>query len=280
MDKIILGIFLFLIIFIIYIFYDNAHPKKEILKIKKKMPESVDKLRILQISDLHNQKFGENQERLLNLIDDNYDLIFITGDLIDRRYTNITEAMNLVNNLKCENIFYIKGNHEKGAKDYPILEKELLNSGIKVLDNKNFSFRDINICGVDDPAEYITLSKKKDINEYKVLEENIKTLLEQSYSKFNILLSHRPEYFDLYVKYNIDLVFSGHSHGGQVRIFGKGLYSASQGFFGEYVGGVYKKGNTTMVNSRGLGNNFPFAKRIFNTPQIIEIILENEKSSL
>lgn len=280
MDKIILGISLILIIFISYVLYDNSHPMKEVIRIKKKMPKNIDKLRILQISDLHNVEFGANQERLLKLIDDNYDLIFITGDLIDRRYTDISKAMSLVKKLNCENIFFVKGNHEKGARDYLILENELIKNGVKILDNKFSIYKGIGICGVDDPAEYLTLSKKKEINEYSVLEKNIKDILANSKTDFNILLSHRPEYFELYVKYNFDVVFSGHSHGGQVRLFGRGLFSASQGFFGKYDGGIYKKSNTTMINSRGLGNNFPFAKRVFNTPELVEVILINEKTSL
>lgn len=280
MEKIIWIILVISIIFISYILYDNSHPKKNLIRIKKTMPGNIDKLHILHISDLHNQKFGKHQKRLLSLIDDKYDLIFITGDLIDRRYTDIAKAMSLIKRLNCENIFFVKGNHEKGASEYPRLEKLLKDQGIKILDNKNYNYNGINICGVDDPAEYITISKKISVDEYYVVEDVLKDLLEKSESKFNILLSHRPEYFKMYVKHNVDLVFSGHSHGGQVRLFGKGLYSASQGFFGKYDGGVFEKNNTTMINSRGLGNNFPFAKRIFNTPELIEVILENDSTSL
>jgi predicted MPP superfamily phosphohydrolase len=91
---------------------------------------------------------------------------------------------------------------------------------------------------------------------------------------FQILLSHRPDFFDLYKKSNIDVIFSGHSHGGQFRIPGiGGLLSPDQGFFPKYDGGRYAEDGSVMYVSRGLGNSL-FPIRIFNRPEIIAVTLK------
>lgn len=93
---------------------------------------------------------------------------------------------------------------------------------------------------------------------------------------FRILLTHRPELLNVYSKYDLDLVFTGHAHGGQVRlpIIG-GMFAPGQGVHPKYTKGVYKEGMTQMVLSRGIGNSkFPF--RINNRPEIIFVTLERE----
>lgn len=275
MNYLIYIIIVILIVFIVYTLYENANPIKEKYSIKKSLPNAIKELKILHISDLHNYNFGYKQEKIIKLLDEDYDLIFITGDLIDRRYPNIEIAMDLVSSLKGE-VFFSKGNHEKGSSHYIDLEKKLIESGVRILDNKNYNYRDINIMGIDDPSDYITLEKKVKKDEENILKNNLKSLLEESNSPFNFLLSHRPEFFEVYVENNIDLVFSGHTHGGQVRIFNRGLLSPGQGIFAKYSGGIFKKNNTIMFNSRGLGNNFPFVKRVFNRPHITEIRLINK----
>lgn len=90
-----------------------------------------------------------------------------------------------------------------------------------------------------------------------------------------VLLAHRPEKFNIYVTNNIDLVFSGHAHGGQIRLpFVGGLVAPGQGLFPKYTAGTFEDGKTTMNVSRGLGNStVPF--RIFNLPQIVAVELNS-----
>ena len=91
---------------------------------------------------------------------------------------------------------------------------------------------------------------------------------------FTILLSHRPESFGLYISCGVDLVFSGHAHGGQVRIpFVGGLVAPHQGFFPEYDSGLYREDSTAMLVSRGLGNSI-VPLRINNRPEVIVAILK------
>jgi predicted MPP superfamily phosphohydrolase len=96
-------------------------------------------------------------------------------------------------------------------------------------------------------------------------------------ASYRILLSHRPELIDVYEKNSINLVLSGHAHGGQFRIpFIGGLIAPDQGFFPKYTEGLYRVGETKLIVSRGLGNSIiPF--RINNRPELVVITLTNIK---
>ena len=105
------------------------------------------------------------------------------------------------------------------------------------------------------------------------------TKLEELHSEkdgFTILLSHRPELFDTYADQGMDLVLSGHAHGGQFRLpFIGGLVAPNQGLFPKYDAGIYTEDNTNMLVSRGVGNSIlPF--RINNRPEVILIELQAE----
>ena len=90
---------------------------------------------------------------------------------------------------------------------------------------------------------------------------------------FTILSSHRPEYFNVYQNKNIDLVLSGHAHGGQFRLpLGGGVIAPGQGLFPKYDAGAYTENGTTMIVSRGIGNSI-IPVRINNPPEIVIIEL-------
>ncbi len=123
----------------------------------------------------------------------------------------------------------------------------------------------INLLGVIDPA-FKGASASDKYEEADILKNTIEDIKGEGY---NILLSHRPEYFDVYVSSDIDLIFSGHAHGGQfVLPFIGGLFAPGQGFFPEYTSGAHNTDNTTLIISRGLGNSL-FPLRINNPPEII-----------
>ena len=93
---------------------------------------------------------------------------------------------------------------------------------------------------------------------------------------YTVLLSHRPELFDTYVSAGVDLVFSGHAHGGQFRIpFIGGLIAPNQGFFPEYDAGQFHRENTTMIVSRGVGNSI-LPVRINNPPELVVVELNRQ----
>lgn len=99
----------------------------------------------------------------------------------------------------------------------------------------------------------------------------------QNKPEFKILLAHRPELIEIYKKSHFDLVLSGHAHGGQVRIpfILNGLFAPDQGWFPEYVGGVYKHDSLTHIVSRGVSYN-PLLPRIFNPPEVVVIEIKGK----
>ncbi len=134
----------------------------------------------------------------------------------------------------------------------------------------------IGLIGIADPA--INFGKKTYLkeNNFSYVRDNITKLIKDINTDFNVLLSHRPELFSVYNELEIDLVFSGHAHGGQIRIpFVGGVLSPNQGFFPKYSEGMHSEGVTSIVVSRGLGNSvFPF--RIFNRPELVLVTLKSE----
>lgn len=244
-----------------------------------KVPEGFNGYTIVQISDLHNKEFGQNQECLLKKIRTiSPDIIVVTGDLIDRRKYDLDTAITFINGaMKIAPVYYVSGNHEAWCSDYKNISQELLNCGVQVLDdNKVKLIKDksmIEILGLSDP-DFLTSDYIERTNTSK-LKDHLLRLSDDSV--FQILLSHRPELFDLYANENIDLIFSGHAHGGQFRLpFIGGLVAPDQGLFPKYTSGFYTKSHSTLFVSRGLGNSI-VPIRVFNRPEIVVVTLENEK---
>ncbi|HDR7720361.1 metallophosphoesterase [Bacillus albus] len=240
-----------------------------------KIPSTFKGFKILQISDLHNKKFGDNQETLIQKVKgENPDIIVITGDLIDSKSYDAEVSMELIRELvKKYPIYFVTGNHEKWSGKYNDLEKELKNHHVTVLRNEHVTIQKgqqkINLLGIDDP-EFVTGNN----DEVKGVKDEIsKAKFGMPPDTYNVLLSHRPELLAKYADEQIDLVLSGHAHGGQVRLpFIGGLVAPNQGVFPTYTAGLYEKQNTSMVVSRGLGNSV-IPQRIFNRPELVVVQL-------
>ena len=159
------------------------------------------------------------------------------------------------------------GNHEAWINQYDKLEQRLLELGVHILRNESISLeinnQTIELIGIDDPDFGASVDNN--------LTKTLKTTATDSYK---ILLSHRPEAFETYVASGVNLVLSGHAHGGQFRFpFIGGLVAPDQGFFPEFEEGIHTKNQTTMIISRGLGNSI-IPQRLFNRPHLIEITLK------
>lgn len=242
-----------------------------------KIPDAFNGYKIAHISDLHNKKFGKDQDRLLKKIDKiDPDIIVITGDLIDRRKYDLETAMIFINGaIKIAPVYYVSGNHEAWSGDFENIRNSLSDADVEMLDDRKVKITkedsDIEILGLSDPAFFT--NKNLDLINTSNFQGNLRKLSDDSV--FQILLCHRPEIFDIYIKENIDLIFTGHAHGGQFRIpFVGGLVAPGQGFLPKYTSGSHKVKNSTMVVSRGLGNSL-VPIRIFNRPEIILVTLEN-----
>lgn len=267
-------------LFAFFKWQNNSITISEIAFKNDTIPESFNGYKILQISDLHNKEFGSKQNKILGKIEKiNPDIIVITGDLIDSNNTNIDVAMDLIDGIiNIAPIYYVSGNHEAWSGSYNDLKSKLENSGVVVLDNKKTEFfndRDsIDIIGLAD-----TSFIESDWLEYGGNSEtkNLLNKLAEDSTNFKILLSHRPELFDIYSNSNVNLVFSGHAHGGQFRLpFIGGLIAPDQGFFPKLTEGIHTSNNTSMIISRGLGNSI-IPVRIFNRPELIVVKLSHYK---
>ena len=230
-------------------------------------PEAFSGFKIAQISDLHNAEFGADNQKLIEILErEAPDAIVLTGDLVDGWRTNVDSAASFAR--RCAEIadcYFVTGNHEaKIGDDYAALETALSDAGVTVLRNASVRIRrgveSIRLIGVDDPSFGG--------------EANLDATLEAlSSDDFTILLAHRPEKIDEYAKWGIDLVLSGHAHGGQIRIPGiGGLYAPGQGFFPKYTSGEYAVGGTTMIVSRGLGNSV-LPLRVNDRPEVVIVTL-------
>lgn len=242
-----------------------------------KIPEEFNGYTIVQISDLHNKEFGKNQEGLLKKIREiSPDIIVVTGDLIDRRKYDLDAAIILIDGaMEIAPVYYVSGNHEAWSGNYEDISQRLLSCGVQILDDKKVQLiknqEMIEILGLSDP-DFLTHNYIDGTNSSK-LEEHLARLSDDSV--FQILLSHRPELFQLYVNQNIDMIFSGHAHGGQFRIpFIGGLVAPDQGLFPKYTSGAYIQNQSTLIVSRGLGNSI-MPIRIFNRPDIVAVTLQS-----
>ena len=261
----------------IWIFWSNtALEITEYRIVSDKIPQDFNGFRIAQVSDLHNAEFGERNEKLIQLLSQtDPDIIVITGDLIDSRHTDIEIALEFVRQaVKISPVYYVSGNHEARVGEYEDLKIGLTEAGVVVLENQKIQItregQSITLMGIDDPSfreDYLFGDAES------VARQAIDNLQNGS-DGYTVLLSHRPELFDLYVDTGMDLVFSGHAYGGQFRLpFIGGLVAPNQGFFPEYDAGQFTEENTTTIVSRGVGNSI-IPLRINNRPEIVVVELK------
>lgn len=263
----------------IWIAYENtALEVNEYSIASENIPDAFDGYRIAHVSDLHNTEFGKENENLLNILRTmEPDIIAITGDLIDSRNTNIEIALEFAKEaMEIAPCYYVTGNHEARISEYENLKQGMEALGVIILENKKIELeRDgelITLFGVDDPDfndDYL------DVEESVLMESRLEEMISDE-DGYRILLSHRPELFSVYAKYDMDLVLSGHAHGGQFRLpFVGGILAPHQGFFPKYDAGLFEEDGTTLIVSRGIGNSlFPF--RLNNPPEVILIELKTK----
>ena len=241
------------------------------------LPDAFDGYRIAQVSDLHNAEFGGGNQRLLDMLREaEPDMIAITGDLIDSRKTNFAVALAFAEEaVRIAPCYYVSGNHEARVSEYRELKAGLEAAGVTVLDDARVEVeifgKSITVIGVNDPsfhADYLT-------SDAAVMDRKLSEPPSED-AGFTILLSHRPELFDTYVAHDMDLVLAGHAHGGQFRLpLIGGLIAPNQGLFPKYDDGLYSKGNTNMIVSRGLGNSI-IPIRFNNRPEVVLIELKSQ----
>lgn len=227
------------------------------------LPENFEGFRIVQISDLHNANFGAGNKRLVSKVEAlQPDMIVLTGDLVDSGHTNTEVALKFA--VQCVELaptYYITGNHENWLE---VSEKEYLLTELEKLGV---------ICLCDEAVEISQGNSTFTLiglNDESLMGNTLRMVMEDTDTEtLQILLAHEPQYLDNYAANDVDLVLTGHAHGGQFRLpFMGGLVAPDQGFFPEYTEGVHVCGSTTMIISRGLGNSV-IPLRVFNLPEIV-----------
>ncbi len=241
-----------------------------------RLPAPFSGFRIAQVSDLHNTEFGEDNAALLQLLSDcQPDIIVITGDLIDAQRMDIEIALSFAQeSVKTAPTFYVTGNHEASCPQYHTLKAGLESVGVTVLEDEitylELEGETIALLGLADPDFTIKGDLFGEVP--AMVSTKLKNMLEQEGS-YSVLLSHRPELFETYAACGVDLILSGHAHGGQFRLpFVGGLIAPDQGLFPKYDAGLYNDGNTNMIVSRGLGNSI-IPIRFNNRPEIVLVEL-------
>lgn len=235
------------------------------------------KIRIVQLSDLHNSEFGKDNNRLIARVsEEDPDLIFVTGDIIIANVNETEIAINLINDLtKIAPVYVSMGNHETEYEDkYGIdISSVYEEAGAVVLD-RNYEEITVNdnkiriagIYGYCFPIGYEV--ERKDESEFLNNFQNTDSL--------KLLLAHMPlgwYHSGSLNSWNIDIVFSGHTHGGQVRLpFIGGLYAPDLGLFPGREGGLYYSQDTkkVLVLSKGLGSS-EIIPRFNNIPEIVVV---------
>ena len=248
-----------------------------------KIPTAFEGFKIVQVSDLHNKNFqGALAEKI---IEAKPDIVVITGDMIDSRKTSIPDALALIEDIKSvAPIYYVSGNHEQRSPVFEALKLALLQQGVQLVDGQYVRLEHegdaIGLLGIADPLSRFSEYDANFENDSDYVLKTVHAIFQSNavQTDFNILLSHRPELGNAYAQSNVDLVFTGHAHGGQVRVpLLGGIVAPNQGFFPKWTEGIHHftgadDNTTSVVVSRGLGNSI-VPIRIFNRPELVVVTL-------
>ena len=292
-------IFLALVVAILWNVYWNQNIMTRTYTYQSsEVPESFKGYRITQLTDLHSVRDAKQGELIYEkVVEMNPDVICITGDLVDSAYYKIhglegeTYTLQLLEKIvKIAPVYMVYGNHEMILLDNPDkndFKVAIEKLGVKIVNNKIFTIYSedgkecIRLAGIQDPS---TVYKNFRYAYIKTNGDRVEAMLDTvtvgvESKDFVLLLSHRPEYIEMYDQYAFDLVLTGHAHGGQFRLpFVGGLYAPGQGFFPKYTKGVYATDDLEMYVGVGVGNS-TIPLRIFNPPEIDTIILQDELSN-
>ena len=266
----------------LFVYWGNTDIKTDaVTYTSSALPAAFDGLRIVQLSDLHNREFGQDNAELYKAVENaSPDVIFLTGDLLDEYAAepvpyarSVGAALSAI-----APTYYVTGNHEwaHGNAVVEEIKAALREAGVTVLSNEFVPLERngdaILIAGIDDPNGYAD-------------QKTPGRLAEEIYSAYDdpfwLLLAHRNNLFNgRYCRLGADLTFSGHAHGGIWRLpFTDGLVDTNLHFLPSFTSGFYRctdedcEGAEVFV-SRGLGNSPRWAFRLFNRPQVAVITLK------
>lgn len=239
---------------------------------------------IVFVSDLHNHKYGENNEQLLKAIKEQQpEFILVGGDIpVAKKGYELNTAIRFIESLaKDYKVYYSNGNHEYRMRLYPekygnmyeVYTDAIKKAGVDYLINETRSLmvEDVKVDIVGLEIERVFY--KRFVHKILQKEDIISLVGEKTKETFTILLAHNPEYFEAYAQWGADLTLSGHVHGGVIRlpVLG-GVISPSLKLFPKYDGGRKREHGKEMIISRGLGvHTIPI--RLFNPAELVVLRL-------
>lgn len=230
-------------------------------------------VRLAVLADVHDTWYGENMSQITDLIrQENPDAILIPGDLCQEKTDNVNSYL-LMEQLKDYPVFYCTGNHEERREDVEAVKQDLRDRGVIVLDGRavaaEFGGSLFEIGGI---------SGRNYKKEAKYEPEEVNAIFHTD--GYRILLSHQPQWADLYKELNCDLTVSGHAHGGQWRFpgTGQGLIAPNQGLLPKLTEGVHALGRNHLLISRGLAWHYHGIPRMFNNPEFVVITVTSKEA--
>lgn len=238
--------------------------------------------KIAVISDTEGAFIGKDNQRLIDKINSaNPEIVCIVGDMVEKNATSYESAISICKNLsKKYPVFYSLGNHEVGLdENLEKLENLLTQTGVTVLNNKMVDYKTksgdkLTIAGITNYPFYEYYAPDYDNEDNRLFQSYLK---QEDNNHFSILLCHKPEYYTWSFKdYNIDLMISGHTHGGIIRIpFLGGAYAPEQGYFPKYTKGLFDEKNVKLLITSGLNTsrNIP---RFFNPLDVAVVTIEGK----
>ncbi len=271
MKKVVSGI---LAILVIVIIIGTLFGIKTITKVYEVESNKItNQINVVQISDFHSLK---NYEEVVYLSSNALaDFIVLTGDIFTNS-SNYESTINFIKELTLiAPVYYVNGNNDNPNGMYKEFKSEIKELGVTVLENEGVDIKingeKLRIIGIYD-NRYSTAFTENN-REVKEIETILNGLIDKD--KFNIVLSHRPQYFSQYVESGADLILTGHTHGGMwmITIINQGLIAPDQGFIPEYDYGRYDKENTTMIINSGCSTSY-YIPRVYNPKEVVKIELK------
>lgn len=235
----------------------------------EKLPAEFDGFKIVQLSDLHGAQFGEDNDELVAAVAElEPDIIALTGDFVTSD-ADLPVLRALIPRLTALcSVYFVSGNHEFGSGLASEVRNIMTDSGVKYLSNEFLSLSrggaSIILGGVEDPLAYADMLSP---------DELASEMNDTDPAAFKILLGHRNYWMTEYPELPVDLIFSGHAHGGIIRIPGVGgLVGTDRRLFPDFEAGQFDNGRYSLIVSRGLGNSVPIP-RLLNRPEIVCVTL-------
>lgn len=232
-------------------------------------PKLTAEVRLAVVTDFHSSDNADDVAAMVASCAP--DAVLLVGDLFDDDTQNrpTERTLSLMRQLSAQYpCYYVSGNHEAWTGEMDTLYQQTEEAGVTVLRMSSgvltMRGQRIALCGVPDPYEMVFSGAPDTEEQLRQALENVDS------ADFTVLLAHRPELLAKYAQFPLDLVVSGHAHGGQVRIPGvlNGLYAPNQGWFPKLAGGAYTQDGTTLIVSRGLAVRTRLP-RIFNRPEVV-----------